>query len=116
MKNQIEFAQFLEVEANLEITVGMVVHAEEVPKSKLLKLTVNVGDEADRICLTNIKDELPDGVYQGLVNTQFLFVCNLKPVVMKGIESSLMICPGSKLKESGEILSVPFATPGNRVI
>ncbi len=96
MKEKIEFSEFLELEKKLEIKVGTILLAEEVPKSnKLLKLTVKFDSES-RIVVTNIKQHLVEhyGGPTGIVNKNFLFITNLKPVVMMGIESTAMILPG----------------------
>jgi methionyl-tRNA synthetase len=114
MKNQIEFAQFLEVEANLEITVGTVVHVEEVPKSKLLKLTINVGGPEPRTCLTNIREHLDSPA--DLEGKTFAFITNLKPVEMKGITSNAMIMPGTEFGKSTRQLATVNAAPGTRLI
>jgi methionine--tRNA ligase beta chain len=92
MKDQIEFAEFLEIEKKLEIKVGTILTVEDVPKSnKLLKLKVKFGTE-ERTVVTNIKPHLTDP--KGLENREFLFITNLKPVTMMGIESTAMILPG----------------------
>ena len=92
LKDKIEFSEFLELEKKLEIQVGTVLSVEDVPKSnKLLKLTVQFGSE-QRTVVTNIKPHLTDP--RGLENRNFLFITNLKPVVMMGIESTAMILPG----------------------
>lgn len=107
MKELIEFSDFLAIERKLEIKVGQIKIVEDVPKSnKLLKLTVDFGSES-RIVVTNIKQLLsPEndenaanlrtglGMSMSLVNRKFLFITNLKPVTMMGIESSAMIMPG----------------------
>ena len=104
MKEQIEFAVFLELEKKLEIKVGFVTHAEEVPKStKLLKLTVEFGDNDRRTVVTNIKPQLGEKWHEELCPKNLLFITNLKPVTMMGIESTAMIMPGSF---QGEVVSV----------
>jgi len=96
MKEQIEFTEFLELEKKLEIKVGFITHAEEVPKSsKLLKLTVEFGDGDTRTVVTNIKPQLGELWKDKLCPKSFMFITNLKPVVMMGIESTAMIMPGS---------------------
>jgi len=126
MKEQIEFTEFLEIEKKLEIKVGLITAIEEVPKSsKLIKLTVNFGfldraveteESMDiRTVVTNIKPILAaigkteeggnDYPWRSLlINQNFLFITNLKPVVMMGIESTAMILPGEI--ESRPIISV----------
>lgn len=96
MKEQIEFSEFLELEKKLEIKVGFITDAEEVPKSsKLLKLTVQFGDGDTRTVVTNIKPQLGEQWKEKICPKSFMFITNLKPVVMMGIESTAMIMPGS---------------------
>lgn len=97
MKDLIEFSQFLEIENKLEIKVGKVVKVEDIPKSnKLLKLTVDFGDEL-RTCVTNIKPHFNidlNSLDHPLTDVKFAFIMNLKPAIMMGIESTVMIMPG----------------------
>jgi methionyl-tRNA synthetase len=98
MKELIEFKDFLEIESKLEIKVGKITNVEDVPKSdKLLKLTVDFGDE-QRVVVTNIKPQLKieSALLSGLM---FLFVTNLKPTKIMGIESTAMIMPGELDKD-----------------
>jgi methionine--tRNA ligase beta chain len=111
MKNQIEFAEFLEIEKKLEIKIGKVTAVEDVPKSnKLIKLTVDFGSET-RTVVTNIKPFLTDT--QMLVSMSFAFITNLKPVTMMGIESTAMIMPGEI--DSGNMVTVN-GTPGTKLM
>ncbi len=107
MKELIEFTKFLEISKKLEIRVGKITNIEDVPKSsKLLKLTVDFGDEV-RTVVTNIKPQLNPsdeniiknlklslGEDMSLLNKNLLFITNLMPVTMMGIESTAMIMPG----------------------
>ena len=111
MKNQIEFAEFLEIEKKLEIKIGKVTAVEDVPKSnKLIKLAVDFGSET-RTVVTNIKPFLTDT--QMLVSMSFAFITNLKPVTMMGIESTAMIMPGEI--DSGNMVTVN-GTPGTKLM
>lgn len=102
MKDKIEFSEFLEIEKKLEIQVGTVLTVEDVPKSnKLIKLTVQFGSE-QRTVVTNIKPHLTNP--KDMENKDFLFITNLKPVMMMGIESTAMIMPGEV--EKGNIVTV----------
>lgn len=99
MKEKIEFSEFLEIEKKLEIKVGTVVKVEDVPKSdKLLKLTVKF-DEESQIVVTNIKPFLFDPNW--MKNKEFLFVTNLNPTKIMGIESTAMILPGELENKRG---------------
>lgn len=88
MKTQITFEEFLEIESKLQVRVGEIDSAERVPKSKkLLKLTVNFGDET-RIVVTNIGDRFQP---EDLIAELYAFVTNLVPTTIMGIESQAMI-------------------------
>lgn len=104
MKENIEFSEFLEIEKKLEIKVGTVALVEEVPKSeKLLKMTVKFGETDIRTVVTNIKPLLTNSWSEprALEGHSFLFVTNLKPVKMMGIESTAMILPGELENSKG---------------
>lgn len=111
-KEKITFEEFEQLQKKLEIKVGLIVSVEEIPKSKkLIKLTVAFGRMEDGLAIlktvvTNIKSDLQvkygngeTKFDQAMFDTLFkgqnmLFITNLKPVEMMGIESSAMICPG----------------------
>jgi methionine--tRNA ligase beta chain len=102
MKELIEFSEFLEIEKKLEIKVGKITTVEEVPKStKLLKMMVDFGTETRQV-VTNIKPKLVFECSE-LVGMQFVFITNLKPVNIMGIESTAMIMPGDML--DGQIIN-----------
>lgn len=91
-KEQIDFAQFLEIEKKLEIKYGRIIESEEVPKSdKLLKLKVYFSEDDIRTVVTNIKPQLSHPQY--LTGQGSFFITNLKPSKMMGIESQAMILP-----------------------
>ena len=74
----------------VELRVGEIVGAEKVPDTdKLLRLTVNLGDEAPRQIVSGIALYFPDPAL--LVGKQCVFVANLEPRVIKGLESQGMI-------------------------
>ena len=92
-KEKIKFPEFLEIEKKLEIKIGKIIGNEEVPKSlKLIKLTVDFGEEKPRIVVTNIKPLLETPGW--LFGKSFLFITNLEPTKMMSIESTAMIMPG----------------------
>jgi len=80
--------------AKLTIVVGTITAVEEVPDSnKLLKLTVEVGEEAPRQILSGIKKYFADP--QSLVGVQTPFLINLETKVIAGLESQGMILAAS---------------------
>ncbi len=75
--------------SKLDLRVGKVIKAEEKENSeKLLRLTVNFGEEGTRNILSGIKQwYMPED----LENKQFIFILNLQPRKMMGEDSEGMI-------------------------
>ncbi len=72
----------------VELRVGTVIEADEVPGSdKLIKQIVDFGDEKRQI-LSGIKKWYKPS---DLVGKQFVYVTNLEPRMMMGLESQGMI-------------------------
>ena len=72
-----------------ELKVGVVVEAEEVPKSKkLLKLQVDLNEDKPRQILAGIKEYYSA---DELVGTQACVVANLKPAKLMGMLSEGML-------------------------
>lgn len=83
-KPEITFEDFDKV----ELRIGKILHAEEVPKSKkLLKLSVQVGAET-RTILSGIKKSYKP---EDLVGKRVMIVANLAPRKIAGEESQGMI-------------------------
>ena len=81
----IDFEDFSKV----ELKVGTVLEAEEVEGSeKLIKLMVDLGEENLRQILAGIKKWYSP---EKLVGKQFIFVANLEPRMMMGLESQGML-------------------------
>lgn len=90
MKDKIEFSEFLEIEKKLEIKYGTITGVEKMEKSdKMLKLTVDFGEEFQRTVMTNIGNRLDMTDY--LIGLQFPFITNLAPAKIMGVESTAMI-------------------------
>lgn len=93
MKQTINFKQFeeyLKSQEVLELKSGLITEVVEVPKSnKLLLLTVDFGEGDVRPVVTNIKKDLID--FNILLNKVTLFITNLEPASIMGIESRAMI-------------------------
>lgn len=89
MEETINFDDFVKV----DLRVGTVVEAERVEGSnKLLKLKVDLGEEiGERQILAGIgRQYLPED----LINKQTVFVVNMEPRKMMGLESRGMILAG----------------------
>lgn len=76
--------------AKLEITIGTITVVEAVEKAdKLLRLTVDVGEESPRQIISGIREYFED--IEFLVGKQCPFITNLEPRVIRGLESQGMI-------------------------
>ncbi len=74
----------------MELRVGQILSAEKVPETdKLLKLSVDLGEGSPRTIVSGISLYFPDLTV--LVGKKCMFVANLEPRVIKGIESQGMI-------------------------
>lgn len=82
----ITFEEFKKV----EIAVGKISSAEKIPETdKLLKLSVDLGEVSSRTIVSGISLYFPD--CSVLVGKKCMFVANLEPRVIRGIESNGMI-------------------------
>ena len=74
----------------IELVVGKILSAEKVPDTdKLLKLSVDLGEEVPRQIVSGISLYFPEcGV---LVGKKCMFVANLEPRIIRGLESQGMI-------------------------
>ena len=76
--------------AKIEIRVGKIISVEKIPETdKLLKLEVDLGEECTRQIVSGIALYFAD--YSILVGKKCMFVANLEPRMIKGIESQGMI-------------------------
>ena len=74
----------------VELTVGKILSAEKIPDTdKLLKLSVDLGEEALRQIVSGISLYFPD--CSVLVGKKCMFVANLEPRTIRGYESQGMI-------------------------
>jgi len=88
--NEISFDQFMAV----EILVGTIVAVEIVESAdRLLKLTVDLGEDTPRQIVSGIRDFFPEE--QSLVGRQCPFIANLAPRTIKGLVSQGMILAGN---------------------
>ncbi|MDQ3245072.1 MAG: hypothetical protein M3P22_01885 [bacterium] len=74
----------------VELKVGKILSAEKVPETdKLLKLSVDMKEEIPRQIVSGISLYFPD--CSVLVGKSCMFVANLEPRIIKGLESNGMI-------------------------
>lgn len=77
--------------AKVDFRVAEVIKAEKHPKAdKLLVLTLNVGDHTRQVVSGIARDYTPES----LVGKKLVLVANLKPAVLRGVESQGMILAG----------------------
>ncbi len=82
----ISFEDFKKV----EMAVGKILSAEKIPDTdKLLKLSVDLGEEHPRQIVSGISLYFPD--CSVLVGKKCMFVANLEPRMIRGFESNGMI-------------------------
>lgn len=85
--------------SKLEFKVGTVLEASEVEGSeRLLKLIVDIGEDSPagetRQILSGIKQWYSP---EDLINKQFVFITNLEPRMMMGLESNgMLLCAGDE--------------------
>ena len=101
--------------AALEIKIGTILEVAVVPESdKLLKLTVDVGEETPRQIVSGIRTFFEDP--QVLVGRQCPFLTNLAPRTIRGFESQGMILAVSTADGAFSLLScVDQIPPGSRI-
>jgi len=74
----------------VDIVVGKILSAEKIPETdKLLKLSVDLGEPQPRQIVSGISLYFPDCAV--LVGKKCMFVSNLEPRMIRGIESEGMI-------------------------
>ncbi|XP_064613085.1 tyrosine--tRNA ligase, cytoplasmic-like [Liolophura sinensis] len=100
----------------LDFRVGKIISAEKHPESNTLYVEkVDLGEEEPRSVLSGLVDLVPLEDLQGKLG---VFLCNLKPRTMKGIESQAMLmCASTDSTPSQVEPLIPPAgsAPGERV-
>lgn len=95
--DKISFEDF----AKLEIRIGTILSVEVVEDAdKLIKLSVDVGEEEPRQIISGIRTYFED--IEVLVGKQCPFIVNLAPRTIRGFESNGMIMAAS----NGEIFAL----------
>jgi methionyl-tRNA synthetase len=98
-------ASFIDITdfARLDLRVGEVLTAERIPKAdKLLRLTVDIGEEKPRQILAGIAQYYPP---EQLPGRKIAVVANLKPRKMRGYESQGMLLAASVGDEGKPVLA-----------
>jgi methionyl-tRNA synthetase len=95
-ENFIGIEDFLKV----QLIVGEILVAERIPKAdKLLRFEINLGEEKPRQILAGLAEYYEP---ETLVGRKVVVVANLKPRMMRGLESQGMICAASLEDGTGE--------------
>ncbi len=85
MSKEIDYNFF----TKMDLRVGEVIEAEKVPKSRnLLKLIVDIGQEKPRQVISGISNFYDP---EELIGKKYVFIVNLKPRKLMGLESQAMI-------------------------
>jgi methionyl-tRNA synthetase len=89
----------------IDLRVGQITDVEDIENAdKLYRLTVDLGDLGKRIVCAGLKQ------YYGkddLLNKRIILFVNLKPRIMKGIESQGMLLAAVNEKEEKVVLITP---------
>src|SRR5436190_959038 len=94
----------------IDIKIGEILTAEKVPETdKLLRLTVNFGEEKPRQIVSGISMFFPD--LEVLIGKKCAFVANLEPRTIKGLESHGMILAVSGGEGNSQFFSLLESTP-----
>ena len=87
--------QFIAIEdfLKVELRVGEILVAERIPKAdKLLRFEIDLGEEKPRQILAGLAEYYEP---EKLIGRKVVVVANLKPRMMRGLESNGMICAAS---------------------
>lgn len=101
--------------SKVEIRIGEILTAEKVENAdKLIRFTINFGEESPRQILSGIALHYPDPSV--LIGKKFPFVTNLEPRTIRGLESNGMIMAVSDAEGHFSLLeSDPSIIPGSRI-
>jgi len=93
--------------------VGLVKNAERIPRTrKLIKLSVDFGDES-RIVVAGIGDQYQP---EDLMGKKMIFVVNLKPKNIAGVESQAMLIVAEEADGKVHLITVEDEVPlGSKV-
>ncbi len=111
MTSKIPYTNF----EKLDLRVGKILFVEDHPKAdKLYILTVDLGEPTNRTIVAGLK---PYYKSEELKGKQAVFVANLEPITLRGIESNGMILAASTENKSEVILIKPEKeiTPGSKI-
>lgn len=100
--------------AKLDMRIGTILAVAPVPDTdKLLHLSVDCGEAQPRSIVSGIKQFFTD--HTDLVGMQAVFLVNLEPRTIKGIESQGMILAVTNTDEFSLLTPAQKIAPGSRV-
>lgn len=100
--------------AKLEIRIGTIKAVEVVPEAdRLLKLIVDIGEEAPRQIISGIREYYDD--IEQLVGRQCPFLVNLEPRMIRGLESQGMILAGGQAETFNLLHPDKAVPPGTQI-
>ena len=106
--DQITIDEFRKV----SLRVGLVIAAERVPKStRLLKLQVDIGTERRQVVAGIATKYAPED----LVGKRVVFVANLKPAKLMGVESQGMVLAVGEGEVTTLLTTMDDAPPGSKI-
>lgn len=99
----------------LDLRVGKILSVEEHPRAdKLYVLRVDIGESSPRIIVAGLRPYYPK---ESLLNKKAVFIANLAPRALKGIESNGMILAASSSNHEKVIFLSPEKDiePGSKI-
>jgi methionyl-tRNA synthetase len=94
----------------IDIVVGSILAVEKIPDTdKLLKLSVDLGELQPRQIVSGISIYFPDCAI--LIGKKCMFVANLEPKIIRGIESQGMVLAVSDNEGRFSLLSPSYDIP-----
>ncbi len=99
----------------LDLKVGKILFVDDHPKAdKLYVLTVDLGEPTNRTIVAGLKSHYAK---EELKNKQAVFVANLEPVILRGIQSEGMILAASNESKTEVFFIQPEKeiTPGSKI-
>lgn len=110
MKPEISYEDF----QKLDIRVAQVSAAEAVPKTdRLLKLTLNIGEEEPRIVVAGIRQFYEP---EQLIGKYITYLANLAPRKIRGIQSTGMILAAVDMGEDNKIAALSVLEACNPIV
>jgi len=109
-------ASFISIDdfAKVELVLGTIQSCEIVPKSdKLYKLMVDFGDKGTRQILSGVR---PHFTIEQLIGKQGIFVFNLPPRMMMGVESQGMLLVAKDAHGTWHIVNTAASIPNGSIL